>query len=154
MNNGLNMNKIDDTISRQAVLDVLNNIEIPRNASWYQYYQQALTAVDKLPPAQLGTNLAEVGTDTISRRELQDKFEQWQKTEDYSNDEWNLLVDVLSVIKSMPPAQPERKLQKLAEEIAAVKRRIKSENSDYLTGYLSALSAVEGMIVDMREETT
>ena len=41
-----------DTISRQAVLDALNNIEIPRNASWYQYYQQALTAVDKLPPAQ------------------------------------------------------------------------------------------------------
>lgn len=43
---------MDDTISRQAVLDALNNIEIPRNASWYQYYQQALTAVDKLPPAQ------------------------------------------------------------------------------------------------------
>lgn len=41
-----------DCISRQAVLDALNNIEIPRNASWYQYYQQALTAVDKLPPAQ------------------------------------------------------------------------------------------------------
>ena len=41
-----------DTISRQSVLDALNNIEIPRNASWYQYYQQALTAVDKLPPAQ------------------------------------------------------------------------------------------------------
>ena len=41
-----------DLISRQAVLDALNNIEIPRNASWYQYYQQALTAVDKLPPAQ------------------------------------------------------------------------------------------------------
>lgn len=42
--------------------------------------------------------------DAISRRELQDKFEQWQKTDGYSNDEWNLLVDVLSVIKSMPPA--------------------------------------------------
>ena len=41
-----------DTISRQAVLDALNNIEIPRNASWYQYYQHALTAVDKLPPAR------------------------------------------------------------------------------------------------------
>ena len=41
-----------DTISRQAVLDALNNIEIPKNASWYQYYQQALTAVGKLPPAQ------------------------------------------------------------------------------------------------------
>jgi len=43
---------MDDLISRQAVLDALNNIEIPRNASWYQYYQQAVTAVDKLPPAQ------------------------------------------------------------------------------------------------------
>ena len=41
-----------DCISRQAAIDALNNIEIPRNASWYQYYQQALTAVDKLPPAQ------------------------------------------------------------------------------------------------------
>ena len=43
---------MSDTISKQSVLDALNNIEIPRNASWYQYYQQALTAVDKLPPAQ------------------------------------------------------------------------------------------------------
>ena len=41
-----------DTISRQEALDALNNIEIPRNASWYPYYQQAITAVDKLPPAQ------------------------------------------------------------------------------------------------------
>jgi len=43
---------MDDLISRQAAIDALNNIEIPRNASWYQYYQQALTAVYKLPPAQ------------------------------------------------------------------------------------------------------
>ena len=43
---------MSDLISRQAAIDALNNIEIPRNASWYQYYQQALTAVYKLPPAQ------------------------------------------------------------------------------------------------------
>lgn len=43
---------MEDLISRQAVLDALNNIEIPRNASWYQYYQHALTAVDKLPSAE------------------------------------------------------------------------------------------------------
>ena len=43
---------MSDLISRQAAIDALNNIEIPRNASWYQYYQQAVTAVDKLPPAQ------------------------------------------------------------------------------------------------------
>ena len=44
--------KMDDLISRQAVYDALDNIKIPRNASWYPYYQQALTAVSKLPSAQ------------------------------------------------------------------------------------------------------
>jgi len=37
----------------------------------------------------------------------------------------------------------------LAEEIAKVKRCIRSENSDYLTGYISALSGVEGQIAYM-----
>ena len=41
-----------DLISRQAAIDALDNIKIPRNASWYPYYQQALTAVSKLPSAQ------------------------------------------------------------------------------------------------------
>ena len=31
---------------------------------------------------------------------------------------------------------------------------MKGENSDYLTGYLCALSVVEGMIADMRREVT
>ena len=43
---------VKDCISRQAVFDALDNIKIPRNASWYPYYQQALTAVSKLPSAQ------------------------------------------------------------------------------------------------------
>lgn len=34
----------------------------------------------------------------------------------------------------------------LAEEITKVKRCINSGNSDYLTGYISALSGVEGLI--------
>lgn len=41
-----------DTISRQAALDALDNIKIPRNASWYPYYQQALTVMSRLPSAQ------------------------------------------------------------------------------------------------------
>ena len=36
-------------------------------------------------------------------------------------------------------------LSGLAEEITEFKSHVKSENSDYLTGYLCALSAVEGM---------
>ena len=41
-----------DLISRQAAIDALDNIKIPCNASWYPYYQQALTAVSKLPSVQ------------------------------------------------------------------------------------------------------
>ena len=105
---------MDDLISRQSAIEALKQ-QAETMSEWSNRYAEqrkgvltAVNIVEDLPPAQLGTNLAEVGTDTISRQELQDKFEQWQKTEDYSNDEWNLLVDVLSVIKSMPPAQPER----------------------------------------------
>lgn len=43
-----------DLISRQAALDALNRIEISRNASWYEFYQKALTAVGILPSAQPG----------------------------------------------------------------------------------------------------
>ena len=36
----------------------------------------------------------------------------------------------------------------IKDQIAFAKRNIQSENSDYLTGYLSALSTVEGMIAE------
>ncbi len=42
--------------------------------------------------------------DLVSRQALLDKFEQWQKTDGYSNGEWNLLVDVITEIKNMPLA--------------------------------------------------
>ena len=41
-----------DLIERHAAIDALDNIKIPRNASWYPYYQQALTAMSRLPSAQ------------------------------------------------------------------------------------------------------
>lgn len=42
----------EDLISRKAAIDALDNIKIPRNASWYPYYQQALTVMSRLPSAQ------------------------------------------------------------------------------------------------------
>lgn len=45
--------------------------------------------------------------------------------------------------------QPDNGLQKLSDEIAKFKRTMRSENSDYFTGYMSALSMVEGMIAEM-----
>lgn len=61
---------------------------------------------------------------------------------------------IKDLLDSQPTIQPDNNLQKLADEIASFKRCVKSENSDYLTGYLCALSVVEGMIADMREVTT
>ena len=57
---------------------------------------------------------------------------------------------IKDLLDSQPTIQPDNNLQKLADEIASFKRCVKSENSDYLTGYLCALSVVEGMIADMR----
>lgn len=44
------------------------------------------------------------------------------------------------------------KVKDLQSQIADLKRCIKSLNSDYLTGYISALSAVERMITKMLGE--
>ena len=43
-------------------------------------------------------------------------------------------------------------IQSLRWQIRNLKRSVKSENSEYLTGYLCALSAVEGMIAEVRPE--
>lgn len=103
-------------VSRQAVLDALNNIEIPRNASWYQYYQQALTAVDKLPPApttEVATDInvaTKDGTDAISRQAaieaLGEKPVAWSKGE-YERGLQNQWGYDVSAIKQLPSAQPE-----------------------------------------------
>lgn len=41
----------------------------------------------------------------------------------------------------------------LRKQIAKVKRCFTSENSDYMTGYISALSVVEGMIAYLIDPT-
>ena len=42
-------------------------------------------------------------------------------------------------------------LDSLKEQIASIKKNLKSENHDYETGYLCALSAVEGMLAEVEE---
>lgn len=72
-------------------------------------------------------------------------------TRTYQQDQKTMVCETKK-LSDVPSAQPERNLLKLASEIADFKKHIKSENSDYLTGYLSALSAVEEMIAEMRGE--
>ncbi len=96
---------------------------------------------------ELSTNSASLGTDCISRQAAIDALTE------YGNGRAVFISvgEAVIRIEQLPTIQPDNGLQKLADEIASFKRCFKSENSDYLTGYLSALSVVEGMIADMRE---
>ena len=170
--------KIDtnsDTISRKAAIDALkndmasldhiikgmsaNDVRLDAYVSQRNQVNYDIYTINNLPPAQpeqLGTNLAEVGTDCISRQQAIDaiKSEKVEVFHELYDEAWNdALNGCIDVIEQLPPIQPDNGLQKLADEIASFKRCVKSENSDYLTGYLSALSVVEGMIADMREVT-
>ena len=100
--------------------------------------------------------------DTISKRQAIDAigeksdeiFKTKQKGATYPHDDFfQGMAYAENIVKQLPPIQPDNGLQKLADEIASFKRCVKSENSDYLTGYLCALSVVEGMIADMRGES-
>jgi len=87
-----------DCISRQTVYDALDNIKIPRNASWYPYYQQALTAVSNLPSAQ-----PEPCEDAVSRESilsiLRENYRRLGLTD-------KAFMELCSLMKSDPPAQP------------------------------------------------
>lgn len=106
-----------DTISRQDAIDALDNIKIPRNASWYPYYQQALTAMSRLPSAQpepeqntmpeqlkmnrFGVKMGKTCTDAISRQDAIDAVNTalFPKI--------NTAKDAEKALRNLPPAQPE-----------------------------------------------
>ena len=144
-----------DLIDRQALLKQID-IDSDGEPGYYGDTWKFIDTIKSMPPAtQLSTNLAEVGTDCISRQQAIDALGELATfTEDWSCHTWMYTDDVYNAIKQLPPIQSDNGLQKLADEIASFKRCVKSDNSDYLTGYLSALSVVEGMVADMREVTT
>ena len=75
-------------------------------------------------------------------------------TEAYEADgfkEYSAYSSLWDSIDDMPAADvmPKSGIEALQEQISSIKRNVKSENIDYLSGYISALSAVEGMIAEM-----
>ena len=70
------------------------------------------------------------------------------------DDEWELAVENdIQTIWKLPPAQPQR-----TDTLKAEIKRMKSSfttciNYDYYTGYMSALSAVEGYIAQWEGDT-
>ena len=92
-----------------------------------------------------------IDADALKRKAQKVATESWKMKIEAKVE--TILNQFIDWIDEVPTIQPDNGLQKLADEIASFKRCVKSENSDYLTGYLSALSVVEGMIADMREVT-
>ena len=88
---------MDDTISRVGALDALNGIEISRNASWYEFYQKAITAVGTLPPAQ-----PEITYQTCSDALLK----MWMDNV-LTDGEYNRIMDKLNAWKGNPNADPD-----------------------------------------------
>ena len=90
---------MSDAISREGTSCWLEAMGYPKLAK---------AVMDKKRfPSVLGTNLAEVGTDLISRQALLDKFEPWLKVKDYNDGELNMLKAILYEIRFMRSAQPE-----------------------------------------------
>ena len=89
---------MNDLISKQA-LDLWNRYKPTIAVDAIEYDRE----LKKL----LGTNLAEVGTDCISRQALLDKFEPWLKVKGYNDGELNMLKAILYEIRFMRSAQPE-----------------------------------------------
>ena len=86
---------MDDLISRQEVIDLLKQMRKDGNMVPWEG-KDVFARIRKLPPAQLSTNLAEVGTDLISRQAALDAF-------NYVG-EYNLIL--YQSIKNMPSAEP------------------------------------------------
>ena len=117
---------MDDIISRQAAIDAILHITNCKSVRELFEYNQlhhltemwsggvndAIDAVIGVDSAQLGTNLAEVGTDCISRQVAIDAFDGVKVDEENCteydigyNDGIDFAIRKLSVL---PPAQPQR----------------------------------------------
>ena len=101
---------MDDLISRQAAIERFDYIR-PRDPMTSDYTHGidvgialCKVAIREQPPAQLGTNLAEVGTDCISRQAAIDLLKQMRKDGDMIPWEGK---DVFARIRKLPSAQPD-----------------------------------------------
>ena len=99
---------MDKLISESAFYEAVYKLPIHREqADGDNYYYFVLIAdifkmLEQLPPAQLGTDLAEVGTDCIRRQAAIDLWEKYHPT---------IAVDAMQYdaeLRQLPPIQPKR----------------------------------------------
>ena len=110
---------MDELISKRAVIEAIekaranvgHNLERSIGKSIIEILDDVGRDVDRLPSA-LGTNLAEVGTDCISRQAAIDALARMAREKFNLSDEFNHylagLMDGENAIRHLPSAQPER----------------------------------------------
>lgn len=123
-----------DTISRQQAIEALkndmasldhiikgmsaNDVRLDAYVSQRNQVNYDIYTINNLPPA-LGTNLAEVGTDCISR---QDAIALWDK---YHHTIATNAIEYDAELRKLPPVQPERVWSELDKQlIDALLRKI------------------------------
>ena len=106
---------MSDLIDRQAAIDGKICIQRSNGVEIYDDYAVPVEYLEQLPPAQLGTNLSEVGTDCISRQEAIDALRKLREEdiEDYGCEipegfNQDHLDRATFAIKQLPPIQPKR----------------------------------------------
>ena len=128
-------------IDRQAALDAIKKLEKPApTAQHLSAIFDCEDTIEALPPAQPECE------DAVSRFEV-------LRLIDYSSHDLNDAVDnryMQNEIKQLPSVTPKQRTDLLKAEIKRMKRSFTTcINSDYYTGYVSALSAVEGFIAQL-----
>ena len=93
--------------------------------------------------------------DYIRRQKALDAFGLSEKTRKYGGDhsgyDTRMLYEIQDTIESIEPDDV-APVEMLKAEIYKLKCQQDSKNQDYYTGYMSALSTVEGILAEMREE--
>ena len=92
---------MSDLIDREALLRQID-IDSEGEPGYYGDTWKFIDTIKSMPPAELGTNLAEVGTDCISREQAIKAT--WQDT-GYT-DPFNVMTAIRDRIQQLPPIQP------------------------------------------------
>ena len=148
-----------DNISRQAAIDRINKQRehlqpdiYPQDKIGDAAYRICAEFIERLPPAQ-----PEPCEDAVSRKAVKDGFvEMCSLICPYTEKQRHamcgscLLGTAFDVLEATQPVTPKQRTDLLKAEIKRMKRAFKTcINSDYYTGYMSALSAVEGYIAQL-----
>ena len=101
--------RMSDLIDREALLRQID-IDSEGEPGYYGDTWKFIDTIKSMPPAELSTNLAEVGTDCISRQAAIDAIRDMQAFEDDNGQPYLYLYDVMAVFtdeEELPTIHPE-----------------------------------------------